>query len=137
MSTAVTADVRRSRVPAPQWVRFVICVCVFLSNSSQGLFTGAARSAKGGGDKRLENVYAKKEPSLLDTNNVIGKTADTSVQNYIEVNDKVRSSSYVLRFQRYDNRSVRYDSCYRNRLTTSIRRFALFRKSSTAVTVAS
>lgn len=80
---------------------WLLCACFFsLSNSSQGLFTEAARSAKGGGggDKRLENVYAKKESPLLDTNNIIGKTADTSVQNYIEVNDKVRLLFYVFCF---------------------------------------
>jgi len=51
------------------------------------LFTGAVRSAKE--DKGLEQVYVKKESLLLDTNNVIGKTANTSVQNYIEVDNKV------------------------------------------------
>lgn len=51
------------------------------------MFTGAVRSAKE--DKGLEQVYVKKESLLLDTNNVIGKTANTSVQNYIEVDNKV------------------------------------------------
>lgn len=57
-------------------------------NRARGIFTGVARSARG--EKGLEKVYARKESPLLDTNNVIGKTADTSVQTYIEVDDKVR-----------------------------------------------
>lgn len=58
---------------------------------TRGLFTGAVRSAKE--DKGLEQVYAKKESLLLDTNNVIGKSANTSVQNYIEVDNKVDLST--------------------------------------------
>lgn len=51
--------------------------------------TGAVHFAKG--DQGLEKVYEKKESLLLDTNNVIGKTSNTSVQNYIEVDSKVCS----------------------------------------------
>ncbi|CAI6349993.1 unnamed protein product [Macrosiphum euphorbiae] len=58
---------------------------------SRGLFTGAVQLAKE--DKGLEQVYTKKESLLLDTNNVIGKTSNTSVQNYIEVDNKVDLSS--------------------------------------------
>lgn len=100
----------RSRVVCPKVVFRWVTVWFFsVKNSSQGLFTGAARSAKGGdGDNRLEKVYAKKESLLLDTNNVIGKTADTSVQNYIEVDDKVRILPGVFHVNRdrnaYDSR---------------------------------
>jgi NADH dehydrogenase (ubiquinone) Fe-S protein 4 len=58
---------------------------------TRGLFTGAVQLAKE--DKGLEQVYTKKESLLLDTNNVIGKTSNTSVQNYIEVDSKVDLSS--------------------------------------------
>lgn len=61
-----------------------------LHRATRGLFTGAVRLAKE--DKGLEQVYTKKESLLLDTNNVIGKTPNTSVQNYIEVDSKVCDS---------------------------------------------
>jgi len=57
------------------------------SVSSRGLFAGVVLSAKR--NDGLEKVYEKKESLLLDANNVMGKTSDTSVQNYIEVDDKV------------------------------------------------
>jgi len=60
---------------------------------TRGLFTGAVQLAKE--DKGLEQVYAKKESLLLDTNNVIGKTSNTSVQNYIEVDNKVCTQCYT------------------------------------------
>lgn len=49
--------------------------------------TGAVHFTKG--DQSLEKVYDKKESLLLETNSVIGKTSDTSIQNYIEVDSKV------------------------------------------------
>lgn len=55
---------------------------------NNGLFTGAVQSAKEG--KGLEKIYAKKESLLLDANNIIGKTSNTSIQNYIEVDNQVR-----------------------------------------------
>jgi len=62
-----------------------------VAQSARGLFGGVARSAKE--DRSVKTVDAKKEPLLLDTDNVIGKTADTSVQSYIEVDSKVDLSS--------------------------------------------
>ncbi|KAL4131456.1 hypothetical protein QTP88_008767 [Uroleucon formosanum] len=61
------------------------------TSATRGLFTGAVQLAKE--DKELKEVYAKKESLLLDTNNVIGKSSNTSVQNYIEVDSKVDLSS--------------------------------------------
>lgn len=61
-----------------------------LYRATRGLFTGAVQLAKE--DKELKEVYAKKESLLLDTNNVIGKSSNTSVQNYIEVDSKVCNS---------------------------------------------
>lgn len=61
------------------------------SSVNNGLFTGTVQSAKE--DKGLEKVYAKKEVLLLDTNNIIGKTPNTSIQNYIEVDSKVDLSA--------------------------------------------
>lgn len=46
----------------------------------------------------LERVYVKKEMLLMDANNVIGKTSDTSVQNYIEVDGKVRWARFGFFF---------------------------------------
>lgn len=61
-----------------------------LYRATRGLFTAAVQLAKE--DKELKEVYAKKESLLLDTNNVIGKSSNTSVQNYIEVDSKVCNS---------------------------------------------
>jgi hypothetical protein len=49
--------------------------------------TGTLHLAKS--DRGLEKIYDKKESLPLETNIVIGKTSDTSVQNYIEVDSKV------------------------------------------------
>lgn len=54
---------------------------------SKGVFTGVVRSAKE--EKGLEKVYARKESLLLNTDNVIGRTSDSSIQTYIEVDNKV------------------------------------------------
>lgn len=65
---------------------------------AKGFFTGAVRTAKKGENKGLEKVYEKKEALLLDTNNIIGKTSDASVQNYIEVDSKVCVTKCFLFF---------------------------------------
>ncbi|XP_025409783.1 NADH dehydrogenase [ubiquinone] iron-sulfur protein 4, mitochondrial [Sipha flava] len=60
-------------------------------SSRKGLMTGTLHLAKS--DRGLEKIYDKKESLPLETNIVIGKTSDTSVQNYIEVDSKVDLSS--------------------------------------------